>query len=137
MNIDQEGMKRVMEEAAAQNIEAIHYLASAAIQVEVEKSMETGFWSLILEMFFGKKLKKEDAHLAEKWVWEVTGCSDPVEEKTGVIEIACENYEVLEEDKWVGKAGWPVLRIGTRTGGGQRRTMSVRLTNKRGIRESF
>ena len=35
----------------------------------------------------------------------VTGWSDPVEEQTGFVEAACQNYEVLVEDKRVGKSG--------------------------------
>ena len=57
-----------------------------------------------MEGFSGKKLKKEDVNHAEKRVQEITGWSDPVEEKTGFIEVVCQNYEVLVEDKRVGKA---------------------------------
>ena len=44
----------------------------------------------------------------------MTGWSDPVEEKTGFVEAACQNYEALVEDKRVGK------------------TATVRNRNKRG-----
>ena len=50
-------------------------------------------------------LRKDEADRAEKRVREVTGWSDPVEEKTGFVEAACQNYEALVEDKRVGKTG--------------------------------
>ena len=48
-------------------------------------------------------MRKEDANQPEKRVWEVTGWDDPVEEKASFVEAACESYEVLVEDKRVGK----------------------------------
>ena len=55
---------------------------------------------------------------AKRRVREVTGWSDPVEEKTSFVEAACLNYEVLVEDKRVGKVGWvvPLGRYDTRSG---------------------
>ena len=39
-------------------------------------------------------------------VWkDGTGWSDPVEEKTGFVEAACQNYEVLVEEKRAGNNG--------------------------------
>mgnify|MGYP000217462279 FL=1 len=58
-----------------------------------------------MEGFSGKKLKKEDVNHAEKRVQEITGWSDPVEEKTGFIEVVCQNYEVLVEERRTGKTG--------------------------------
>ena len=40
----------------------------------------------------------------ERGVREVIGWSDPVEEKTGFVVAACQNYEVLVEDKHAGKS---------------------------------
>ena len=59
----------------------------------------------MLEGLAGTRLMKEEADRAGKWVWEVTKWSDPVEEKTGFVEAACQNYEALVEDKRVGKTG--------------------------------
>ena len=59
---------------------------------------------MVLEGHSGVRLKKEEADCAEWWVRKVTGWSDPVEEKTGFVEAACQNYEVLVEDKHAGKA---------------------------------
>ena len=64
------------------------------------------------------RLKKEEADRAEQRVQEVTGWEDPIEEKTGFIEAASQNYEVLVEDKRAGKAGGsgPSQRYETRFG---------------------
>ena len=35
----------------------------------------------------------------------MTGWNDPVEERTSLVEGACQNYEVLVEDKQARKAG--------------------------------
>ena len=59
----------------------------------------------MLEGLAGARLKKEESDRAEKRVREITGWSDPVEEKTGFVEAACQNYEALVEDKRVGKTG--------------------------------
>ena len=45
---------------------------------------------------------KEEADHTERQVQGGTDWSDPVEEKTGFVEAACQNYEVLVEDKWAG-----------------------------------
>ena len=60
---------------------------------------------MMLEGLVGVRLRKEEADRAERRVREVTGWSDPIEEKTGFVEYACQNYEVLVEEKHVGKTG--------------------------------
>ena len=54
-NFGRGGMKRLMEEAEARHVEAVHYSASAKIRVggetSVSKERGTGFWSLVLESF--------------------------------------------------------------------------------------
>ena len=50
------------------------------------------------------ELGKEEVDRTERRVREVTGWGDPIEEKTGFVEVACQNYEVLVEDKRAGKA---------------------------------
>ena len=71
----------------------------------------------MLEGFSGVRLRKEEANCAEKRVWEVMGWNDHVEEKTGFMEAACQNYEVLMEDKQEGKGGGagPSSRYDTRS----------------------
>ena len=101
-------MKRLMEEAATRHAEAVNYSASAGIRVggdEARKAKDSGFWPLVLEGLSGVRLKKEEADRAEQRIREVTGWDDPVEEKTGFVAAACQNYEVLVEDKHAGKAG--------------------------------
>ena len=73
---------------------------------------------MMLEGLAGARLRKEEADRAERRVREVTGWSDPVEEKTGFVEAACQNYEALVEDKRVGKTGvaGPSQRYETRFG---------------------
>ena len=95
----------MMEEAAARHAETVHYSASVGIRVgrgEARKTNEAGFWPLMLEGLARARLRKEEADRTEKQVWEVTGWSDPVEEKTGFVEAACQNYKALVEDKRVG-----------------------------------
>ena len=53
-----------------------------------------------------------------KRVREITGWSDPVEEKTGFVEAACQNYEALVEEKQVGKTGTSGPSQRTRPGSG-------------------
>ena len=99
-------MKRLMEEAVARHTETVHYSASAGIRVgdsKAQKASEAGFWPTMMEGLAGARLRKDEADRAEKQVQEVTGWSDPVEEKTGFVEAACQNYEALLEDKRVGK----------------------------------
>ena len=114
-------MKKLMEEAAARHVEVVNYSVSAGIRVggdETRKAKDSGFWPLVLEGLFGVRLKKEEADCAEQRVQEVIGWDDLVEEKTGFVEAACQNYEVLVEDKRVGKAGGvgPPQRYETRFG---------------------
>ena len=73
---------------------------------------------MMLEGLAGVRLRKEEADRVERWVWEVNGWSDPIEEKTGFVEAPCKNYEVLVEDKRAGKAGGarPSQRYETRFG---------------------
>jgi hypothetical protein len=102
LNVGRRGMKRLMEEAAARHAETVHYSASAGIHVrgeESRKAKNSGFWPSVLEGLTGVRLKKEEADCAEKRVREATGWSDPVEEETGFVEAACQNYEVLQEEK--------------------------------------
>ena len=97
-----------MEEAATRHAETVHYSTSARIRVgggEARKTNEAGFWLLMLEGLVGARLRKEEADRGEKRVGEVTGWSDPVEEKIGFVEAVCQNYEALVEDKRVGKSG--------------------------------
>ena len=114
-------MKRLIEEAASRHAETVHYSASAGIRVEgseARKAIEVGFWPTMLEGLAGARLRKDEADRAERRVQEVTGWSDPVEEKTGFVEAACQNYKALVEDKRVGKAGaaGPSQRYETRFG---------------------
>ena len=57
-------MKRIMEEAAAPNVEAIHYSVLAEIWVGGDKGTasgsNTGFWTLVLEDLSGVRLQKEE-----------------------------------------------------------------------------
>jgi hypothetical protein len=86
------------------------------------KAKDSGFWPSVLEGLAGVRLKKEEADRAEKCVQEVTGWNDPVEEKTGFVEAACQNYEVLLEEKRAGRGGGagPLQRHETRIGEKQR-----------------
>ena len=54
---------------------------------------------MVLEGFFEKKLVNEVVDPIEKRIQEVTGWCDPVEDKISFAEGACQNYEVLVEDK--------------------------------------
>jgi hypothetical protein len=57
----------------------------------------------VLEGLTGVRLVKEEADRAEKRVKEATGWSDPVEENTGFVEAACQNYEVLIDERRAGR----------------------------------
>ena len=72
----------------------------------------------MLQGLAGVRLRKEEADRAERRVREVTGWSDPIEEKTGFVEAACQNYEVLVVEKHAGKTGGaaPSQRYETRFG---------------------
>ena len=58
-------MRRIMEEAATRNVEAIHYSVLAGIWVGGEKGTtsisNTGFWPLVLEGLLGVRLRVEEA----------------------------------------------------------------------------
>ena len=58
-NFGRGGMKRLMEEAAARHVEAIHYSYSASIHVGEKASKpdsKSGFWPVILETLSGGRL---------------------------------------------------------------------------------
>ena len=64
-------MKRLMEEAAARHVEAIHYSASAGIRVGEKASKsdsKSGFWPVILETLSRGRLQKEEAERADERV---------------------------------------------------------------------
>jgi hypothetical protein len=107
INIGRGGMKRLMEEAVARHEETTHYSASVGIWVggeEIRKAKDSaGFWPSMLEGLAEVRLRKEKADCAERRVREVTGWNDLVEEKTGFVEAACQNYEVLMEEKRAGR----------------------------------
>ena len=84
VNTSRGGMKRLMEEVAAQHAKTVHYSASIGIRVGGENSKvtkDTGFCLVALQSFFGKKRVKEEADCAKRRVQEVTGWNDPVEGK--------------------------------------------------------
>ena len=111
LNVGGGGMKRLMEEASARHAETIHCSASAEIRVEsdeVRKTKDFGFCLLMLEGLADIRLRKEGADHAERRVREVTGWSDPVEEKTGFVEATCQNYEVLV---WETQRGWTLTMV--------------------------
>jgi hypothetical protein len=70
---------------------------------ETRKTKDSEFWPTVLGGLTGARLKKEEADRAERRVREVTGWSDPVEEKTGFVEAACQNYEVLLAENRAGR----------------------------------
>mgnify|MGYP000512341434 CR=1 FL=1 len=86
-------MKRIMDEAAAQHVEVIHYSWSVGIRVGGDKCVRIGndtkFWLVVLEGFSRKKLSKEEADRVERWIREVTVWNDRMEEKTNFVEAAC------------------------------------------------
>ena len=110
-------MKRLMEEAVAWHVKAVHYSASASIRIG-EKMTKTdsnsGFWPVILETLSGGRLQKEEAEHAEERVREVTGWSDSVEESTGFVEDACRNYKALIDERRAGPSGRQDTRSATR-----------------------
>ena len=59
----------------------------------------------MVEGVSGVRLKKEELDCAEQRIREATGWDDRVEEKTGFVAAACQNYEVLVEDKRGEKIG--------------------------------
>ena len=90
------------------NVEAIHYAASADIRVgeKVAKpDTKPEFWLVVLETFSEGRLQKREADRVEGRVHEVTGWSDPVEENTGFVEATCRNYEALIDERRAGKTG--------------------------------
>jgi hypothetical protein len=135
LNVGKGGMKRLMEEAAARHAETVHYSASSAgIRVggeEGRKAKDSGFWPSLLEGLAGVRLKKEESDRAEKRIQEVAGWDDPVEEKTGFVEAACQNYEVQVEEKRVGKAEGLVPRSATKPASERGRRTLVVLADRR------
>ena len=70
------GMKRLMEEAAKRQVEAVHYSASASIRVcekGAKPDTKPGFWTVILKTLSDGRLQKGEAKRAKERVREVTG----------------------------------------------------------------
>ena len=107
-NFGHGGMKRLVEEAAARHADAIHYSASAWIRLGGSKDREAKdleFRPSVLESLSRVWLRREETDRAEQRLREITSWDDPIVEKTGFVEVACQNYEVLVEDKRAGKTG--------------------------------
>ena len=106
----------------AQHVETINYSASAGICVgegkAIGSSADSGFWLVVLETFPGKNLKREEEDRAERRIHEVIGWIDPIEEKIGFLDAACQNYDILIDDMRAGKFGGacPLGRYDTRSG---------------------
>ena len=66
------GMKRITEEAAVGHVKVVHYSVSARIRVGGEKRADSGsedrFCLILLEGFYVKKLRREEASRAEWWI---------------------------------------------------------------------
>ena len=93
LNIGHEGIKWLMVEAAARHAEVVHYSTSAEMRVgsdDGRKTKDFGFWPLVLEGVTGVRLRKEESNHTERRVREVTRWHDPVDEKTGFMEAACQ-----------------------------------------------
>ena len=86
------------------------------------KMKDSGFWPLVLEGLVGVRRAADEGG---RRVWEVTGWGNPVEEKIGFVEAACQNCEVLVEDKCVGQAGGADPHSGMRPGSGRTRMTLV------------
>ena len=75
-NTGRGSMKMLMKEVAARHVEAIHYSASRSIRVGIGKATivdtNPGFWSVVLETFFERKVKKGEANRAERRVCDDT-----------------------------------------------------------------
>ena len=102
------GMKRLMQEVVVRHAETVHYSPLVGIRVgsdEGRKAKGSGFWQLVLEGLASVRLRNEEGDHAERRVLKVIGWGDPVEEKIGFVEGACQIYEVLVEDKRAGKVG--------------------------------
>ena len=80
---------------------------------------DTGFWVVILDGFFGKKLNKEEADCVVRKIQEGIGWNDLVEEKSSFVEVPYETYEVLVYEKRTGgkaEGAGPSGRYHTRSG---------------------
>ena len=70
-------MRRLMEEAEARHVEAVHYSASAGIRVGKEgrrqEEKEFDFWPSILGSLSKGKFKREETDEVERRVQEATG----------------------------------------------------------------
>ena len=70
-------------------------------EASCHKVKGVGFWSVVIDNFSEVKLQKEESCHTEKCVKGVTRWNDPMEEWTGCVKVACQNYEALVEEKRV------------------------------------
>jgi hypothetical protein len=103
VNFGKGGMKKIVEEEDVQHVDAMHYAATAGIRVEREnlKPIETrvGFWPTVFECEKKGRVDSEDLELAGQNVKRVTGWADPVDNITSFVEVMCDNYEALMDEK--------------------------------------
>ena len=94
-------MKTLMEEIKARR----HRPNTSRVGTSTSKEKGAGFWLIVLEGFSRKKLMKDEADRVEQQIQEVTEWIDSVDENTSFVEAACQNYEVLVDERQVGKDG--------------------------------
>ena len=103
VNFGRGGLKKVMEDAEATRVDAMHYAASAGIRVGKDKSevtrSGTRFWSTVLEYEKKGKITSDEVELADRSVQGRTGWSDPVDDNTILAEVMCDNHEVFVDEK--------------------------------------
>ena len=113
VNTSRGGMKRLMEEAVVRHTETVHYSTSIEIRVGGERSVDSEFWLLVLE---GLSRERRGGPRGEAGLGGHRA-EQPSRRETNFMEAACQNYEVLVEDKQASSSKQYKIRSGPKKNG--------------------
>ena len=93
----------MMEEMEENRVNGVYYSSSTGIraghETTAQESQAGESWPIILNQVGKGKLCMNEAFKAERRVQAMTEWEDLVEGKSSFVEVMCQNYDVLVEEK--------------------------------------
>jgi hypothetical protein len=134
VNFRKGGMKKIVEEEDARHVDAMHYTATVGIWVgrenlkPIEQELDSGRQSLNCEK--KGRIHSKYLELVGQNVKRVTGWADPVDNITSFVEVVCNYYEALVDEKRKRAADEDGMSKRANTRSGRKRSKSSRLRGK-------